>query len=190
MTHLTERQAARLAERLADLPRLAADASADGPGGSTVGSAAPPGVNLRAIDAGREQPQLLALLAQCTSVVREEMPAETFERAPDRSERPTWRSESDWLIATMGWWQGNDWCAEWIATEVRTIRYALIALIEQHSHHRTCGFCGAPIEAYRIGDYALAQCSRCERIVGGEDVGYKQRIEAARASFAARVVGA
>ena len=59
MTYLTERQSARLAERLADLPRLAAEAGNVDISGSTVGSQPPPGTSLNAVDAGREQPRLL-----------------------------------------------------------------------------------------------------------------------------------
>ncbi len=179
MTYLTGRQADRLADRLRDLPRLASTATLGGPGGSTVGSPSPAGVLAR-VDAGREHPHLLARLEQCTTAVRQEMPADTFERAPDRSDRPTWATESAWLVATMGWWQADDWCCEWISGEVKSIRYALIGLIEANAHYRTCGVCGAPIEAYRTGDYALAECPQCERVVGMQEVGYEERIKAAR----------
>lgn len=181
MTYLTERQAELLAERLADLPRLAAQTVVGGPGGTTVASAAPPGTDLRAVDAGREQPKLLARLCECVRVVaREEMPADVFDRAPERAEVPTWASESGWLVATMGWWQGDDWCAEWVDTEESRIRSALVAIVDANSHYRTCGVCGAPIEAHEVGDWAIAQCRSCERIVGATETGYQRRIEAAR----------
>ena len=188
MTYLTERQAARLAERLADLPRLAAEAGDVDISGSTVGSQPPPGTDLKVVDAGREQPHLLARLAECVRVVaREEMPRDVFERAPDRPEVVTWAGESQWLIATMGWWQGDDWCAEWVYSEVKVIRHALIGLIEQHNSHRTCGVCAAPVETYQVGDYAYAECPKCERVLGVQDVGYRERIEKARQMLADRL---
>lgn len=190
MTYLNERQVTRLAERLADLPRLAKAASAENPGGHGFGSDAPPGTDLNAVDAGREQPHLLARLCECVRVVaREEMPRDVFDRAPDRAEVPTWGTESAWLVATMGWWQGDDWCSEWIHGEVRTIRHALIGLIEEHAHHRTCGICGTPIEAYLTGDYAIAECPKCQRILGMQEVGYRKRIENAARMLACRVAG-
>ena len=188
MTYLTERQAARLAERLGDLPRLAAEAGDVDISGSTVGSQPPPGTDLKVVDAGREQPHLLARLAECVRVVaREEMPRDVFERAPDRPEVVTWAGESQWLIATMGWWQADDWCAEWVYSEVKVIRHALIGLIEQHNSHRTCGVCAAPVETYQVGDYAYAECPKCERVLGVQDVGYRERIEKARKMLADRV---
>ena len=182
MTYLTERQAQRLAERLADLPRLAAQTVTGGPGGTTVGSAAPPGTDLRAVDAGREQPHLLHRLSQCIRAVCEEMPVETYRQTPDLQPegRATWRSETAWLLATMGWWQGDDWCAEWVDTEEGRIRAALVAIVDANSHYRTCGVCGSPIEAHEVGDWAIAQCRSCERIVGAAETGYQRRIEAAR----------
>ena len=55
MTYLTERQAMHLRDRLLGLPRLAAATVHDGPGGTTVASAAPPGTDLRAvIEAAKE----------------------------------------------------------------------------------------------------------------------------------------
>ena len=191
MTYLTERQAQRLAERLADLPRLAAQTVTGGPGGTTVGSSVPPGVDLTAVDAGREQPKLLAKLSNCVRTVGEEAPAGVVRIAPSLPPegRETWHSESAWLLATMGWWQGDDWCAEWVATEVKAVRWALIGLIEEHSHHRTCAICGSPVEAYVMGDYALAECPKCQRVLGMEDVGYRERIAQARAMFAAKVLG-
>lgn len=188
MTYLTERQAMRLAERLADLPRLARDASAADIQGSTLPSQPPPGTDLRRVDAGREHPHLLARLAECVRVIaREEMPADVFERAPDRAERVTWATESAWLVATMGWWQGDDWCAEWVHGEVRTIRHALIEIVEQNNSHRTCGLCASPVETYQVGDYTYAECPKCERVMGVQDIGYQQRIEKARQMLAQRV---
>ena len=191
MTYLTERQAQRLAERLADLPRLAAQTVTGGPGGTTVGSSVPPGVDLTAVDAGREQPKLLAKLSNCVRTVGEEAPAGVVRIAPSLPPggHETWHSESAWLLATMGWWQGDDWCAEWVATEVKAVRWALIGLIEEHSHHRTCAICGSPVEAYVMGDYALAECPKCQRVLGMKDVGYRERIAQARAMFAAKVLG-
>ena len=181
MTYLTERQAMHLRDRLLDLPRLAAATVHDGPGGTTVASAAPPGTDLRAVDAGREQPKLLAKLCECVRVVaREEMPASVFDRAPERAEVPTWASETAWLVATIGWWQADDWCAEWVDTEESRIRAALVAIVDANSHYRTCGACGSPIDAHQVGDWAIAQCRSCERIVGGIETGYEQRLEAAR----------
>ena len=182
MTYLSERQAERLKDRLLDLPRLAAATVPDGPGGTTVASAAPPGTDLRAVDAGREQPKLLAKVSECIRVVCEEMPRETYLRAPDlRPEgQGTWHTETAWLVATMGWWQGDDWCAEWIATAEREARGALVGLIEQHAHYRTCGVCGQPVEAYQSGDYAIAECPKCERVLGMVETGYAERIKAAR----------
>ena len=182
MTYLSEHLAERLKARLLDLPRLAAATVPDGPGGTTVASAAPPGVDLRAVDAGREQPKLLAKLSECIRVVCEEMPRETYLRAPDlRPEgKGTWRTETAWLTATMGWWQADDWCAEWITTTEREVRTALVAVVDANSHYRTCGVCGSPIEAHEVGDWAIAQCRSCERIVGATETGYQKRIEAAR----------
>lgn len=182
MTYLTERQAERLKDRLLDLPRLAAQTIDGGPGGTTVGSAAPPGVDLTAVDAGREQPKLLAKLSNCVRTVGEEAPAGVVRIAPSLPPEghETWHSESAWLLATMGWWQGDDWCAEWVATEVKAVRWALIGLVEANVHYRTCGICGNPIEAYRIGDYAMAECPKCQRILGMQEVGYEERIKAAR----------
>ena len=180
MTYLTERQAQRLAERLRDLPRLAAQTVADGPAGSTVASPAPPGVNLAAVDAGREQPRLLARMTECIRVVIEEMPRDQRSRTPAYAERATWTSETAWLVATMGWWQADDWCAEWIALAVREVRHALLGLIEANSHYRTCGACGGPVDAYQSGDYAFAECPACQRVVGMAEVGYSSRIAAAR----------
>ena len=55
MTYLSEHQAERLKDRLLDLPRLAAATVHDGPGGTTVASAAPPGTDMRAaIEAAKE----------------------------------------------------------------------------------------------------------------------------------------
>lgn len=181
MSYLSERQAERLKARLLDLPRLAAATVPDGPGGTTVGSPTPPGLNLAAVDAGREQPKLLARLCECVRVIaREEMPEDVFARAPERAEVPTWASESAWLVATAGWWQADDWCAEWVDTEESRIRAALVAIVDANSHYRTCGVCGAPIEAHEVGDWAIAQCRSCERIVGATETGYQRRIEAAR----------
>ena len=181
MTYLTERQAQRLADRLRDLPRLAAATTTDGPGGTTVGSPPPPGTNLTRIDAGREQPLLLARLCECVRVIaREEMPQSVFDRAPDRAEVPTWASEVAWLVATMGWWQADDWCAEWVSGEAEWLRLALAGIIERNSSYRTCGLCGSRVEAYQQGDYAIAECANCERVLGMVETGYEQRIAGAR----------
>ena len=75
------------------------------------------------------------------------------------------------------------------ANDVKAVRWALIGLIEEHSHHRTCAICGSPVEAYVMGDYALAECPKCQRVLGMEDVGYRERIAQARAMFAAKVLG-
>lgn len=194
MTYLTERQAMRLAERLRDLPRLASATVTNGPGGSTVAAPAPPGVNLAAVDAGREQPRLLAKLGECIRTICEEMPADIYRKSIDTHPlRPegqgTWATETGWLLATMGWWQGDDWCAEWVASEVKVIRYALIELVEEATHHRTCGECGHPVEAYRNkgSDYALAECPNCHRVLGMADVGYRERVHSAWQMLASRI---
>lgn len=182
MKYLTERQAQHLADRLRDLPRLAAATVVGGPGGTTVASPAPPGVDLTAVDAGREQPRLLAKVSECIRVVCEEMPRETYLRAPDlRPEgKGTWRTETAWLTATMGWWQADDWCAEWITTTEREVRAALIGIVDANSHYRTCGVCGSPIDAHQAGDWAIAQCRSCERIVGAAETGHQAKLDAAR----------
>ena len=177
---LTEREAAHLLSVMADLPRLAAQTIVNGAGGSTIGSMGPPGVDLTAVDAGREQPRLLAKLSQCVRVVWEEMGEGTRSRSPELAERVTWATEVAWLTATAGWWQGDDWCSEWISRDVPGIRESLRGIIEANSHYRTCSVCSAPVEAYMQGDFAVAECPSCQRVLGMADVGYDQRIAAAR----------
>lgn len=164
MTCLTEHQAAKLAEQLADLPRLAADTIIGSRGGAKGPNQAPPGVDLAKVDAGREQPHLLARITGCIQVAFEECPS---LRQHPLAAKPTWTSETRWLIDTMGRWQGDDWCAEWITGEVRTVREALLGLIERAAGYRVCGECGGPVEAYQAGaGVAIAECRDCRRILG------------------------
>jgi len=173
---------ARLAEYLAQLPGLAArtapPAEDRGPTAGGIdptriihpdpGPRLPPGLDLATIDRSiqrQHSTDLLAALTRCVRVVGEECDTETWRTFPERPTDATWRGEVRWLLATMHWWTTDDWCTEWITGEVCRVRAALIERVERASGWSTCALCGQPITTYETDTLAVAECTRCDRVI-------------------------
>ncbi len=175
--YLTDLDARELRVRIAGLPQLAADSVIrDTSNGVRVarqkpGSTPPPGVDLDRIDLsrGREQPALLARLSGCVRAVAEQL-HQHHRPVPDMALGTdiSWSTESRWLIQTMTWWQTDDWCAEWCATEVDTIERKLTKAKTRAVDvtRQTCASCGTRITAHTTDQLMVAQCPDCGRIAG------------------------
>jgi len=160
---------------LAALPRLAAQAAPRHAPARTTdgirtkpGSKPPPGVDLDAIDVqhGRQHPHLLARLSSCVRVVWEEHPPSYALPPLPLAEDVTWGSECQWLLATADWWEGDDWCREWIATEVDAVRVKLADMIDRQVDRQACQVCGVRLEAYATDQLIVAVCDRCDAVAG------------------------
>ena len=172
----------RIADHLAQLPSLAArtapaprtrqTTTAGGIDPARIirpepGPRLPPGLDLAAIDRSIEREHSLdqlAKLSQCVRVVLEERD-DAWHNLPDPGAHPTWRSEVAWLLATYGWWSTNDWCSEWITTEVEVIRDTLIARVERGNGWTSCALCGGKITTYATETLDVAECQRCDRVI-------------------------
>jgi len=170
----------RVVEHLAQLPGLAArtaprpkDRDTDLGGGDPArytkpeyGPRLPPGLDLgrttQQLD--RQSPDQLAKLSQCVRVVLEERD-DAWHHLPDPGACPTWRSEVAWLLTTHPWWSTNDWCSEWITTEVEAIRDTLIERVERGNGWTSCALCGGEITTYATEVLDVAECKRCERVI-------------------------
>lgn len=172
----------RLSRHLAELPGLAArtaptprdradrgstDARFIRP---TAGPRLPPGLDLAAIDRDlhrQHSADQLARLGQCVRVVAEECDAETWRTFPALAVEgeETWASETGWLLATIGWWTTDQWCSEWITTEVEAIRATLIERVERANGWTKCALCGGTVESWSSETLDVAECKRCERVV-------------------------
>lgn len=168
-------------EHLAQLPGLARrttprpkDHDVDLGGGDMAsytkpeyGPRLPPGLDLAAIDSERDRqhsPDQLAKLSQCVRVVLEERD-DAWHNLPDPGAHPTWHSEVAWLLATYGWWSTNDWCVEWITTEVSEIRATLIERVEHRNGWTRCALCDGEITTYATEVLDVVECKRCERVI-------------------------
>lgn len=162
-----------LTDRLHRLPWLATLAARHDPDTTSrrPGSRLPPGAGpvLARIDRGREQPDQLAKLGGCIRAVCEES---DMRHLPDLEPEghQTWRTEVDWLIATTPTWITDDWLATWIDGRTAEIERTLNDRSDQHATPEpavmVCYLCGSPLTALERGDLAVAQCSRCDRVVG------------------------
>jgi len=126
----------------------------------------PPGLDLgrttQQLD--RQSPDQLAKLSQCVRVVLEEHD-DAWHHLPDPGDCPTWHTEVRWLLATHGWWSTDQWCSEWITTEVSAIRAVLIERVERRNGWTRCAICGGAIGTYSTELLDVAECKRCERVV-------------------------
>ena len=186
----------RVVEHLAQLPGLAArtaprpkDRGADLGGGDPArytkpeyGPRLPPGLDLAAIDSERDRQHSidqLAKLSQCVRVVLEEHD-DAWHHLPDPGACPTWRSEVAWLLTTHSWWSTNDWCVEWITTEVSEIRATLIERVERRNGWTRCALCGGEITTYATEVLDVAECKRCDRVISMREREALTTAEAAR----------
>ncbi len=164
-----------LRTRIDQLPRLARDAVwHDDSRAIRVthrsGSAAPPGVDLDAVDAGREHGHLLLKLESCMRVVVREGGdvLDIGERRwvlPRVPEVASWRECCDWLLATADDWEPDDGCREWVETEVAGIERALQRTKAEKPTPAMCPICGRTPEAYATDELMVAECTDCERVV-------------------------
>ena len=184
----------KVVQHLAELPGLAArtaptatDRDPRGGGDSAryvrpdAGPRLPPGLDLAAVDRDLDRQgsaDQLTRLSQCVRVVGEECDAETWRSFPDRAERATWASEVGWLLATANWWTTDDWCSEWITTEVEQIRGVLIERIDRATGR--CALCGETITSYATEVLDVAECRRCDRVVSMRERQALTTAEAAR----------
>ncbi len=186
----------RIARHLAELPGLAARTARTGtsdhdpaPGGAPArfvrplpGSRVPPGVDLGAVDASpnREQSRdQLTRLSQCVRVVCEEAGDLRWTWPdPSANDRVTWIGETRWLLATASWWTTDDWCLEWITTEVEQIRGVLIERIDRATGR--CAICGETITSYATETLDVAECRHCDRVVSMREREALTTAEAAR----------
>ena len=185
----------RVVEHLAQLPGLAArtaprpkDRGADLGGGDPArytkpeyGPRLPPGFELgrTAQQLDRQSADQLAKLSQCVRVVLEERD-DAWHHLPDPGACPTWRSEVAWLLTTHPWWSTNDWCSEWITTEVEVIRDTLIARVERGNGWTSCALCGGEITTYATEVLDVAECKRCDRVISMREREALTTAEAAR----------
>lgn len=133
----------------------------------TFGPRLPPGLDLDAIDRDLDRqgsPDQLAKLSQCVRVVLEERD-DAWHNMPGPGDCPTWHTEVRWLLATHGWWSTDQWCSEWITTEVTAIRAVLIERVERRNGWTRCAMCGGAIGTYSTELLDVAECKRCERVV-------------------------
>ena len=186
----------RIARHLEQLPGLAARTaptptdSAAGGGGDPArfvrpdaGPRLPPGLDLAAVDRDMDRQHStdqLARLSQCVRVVCEESGDLRWTRFPGLAVEATWASEVRWLLATMGWWTTDDWCSEWITTEVESIRGVLVERIERASGWTRCALCGKKITTYSTETLDVAECRRCDRVVSMRERQALTTAEAAR----------
>ena len=185
----------RVVEHLAQLPGLARrttprpkDRDADLGGGDLArytkpefGPRLPPGFSLGTTDQqlDRQSADQLAKLSQCVRVVLEERD-DAWHNLPDPGAHPTWHSEVAWLLATYGWWSTNDWCVEWITTEVEVIRDTLIARVERRNGWTRCALCDGAIGTYSTELLDVAECKRCDRVISMREREALTTTEAAR----------
>lgn len=137
------------------------------------GSAAPPGVDLDRIDAGREHGHLLIRLESCIRVVVREGGdvLDIGERRwllPRVPEVASWRECCDWLLATADDWEPDDWCREWVETEVAGIERALQRTKAEKPKTIECPYCGRTPDAYTTDILMVAECDRCHAVVAME----------------------
>lgn len=165
----------QLAAHLGELPALALRAAPEAPrrdgsgGRRTPSSRLPAGTDIGGIDTAhdRQHAGLLSRLSQCVRVVVEEHPQDYA--LPPLAETATWRSESTWLLATMAWWSTDDWCTEWISTEIngpKGIWAALQRIIAGRVDPADCPICGRRADVYTSDALMVAECSDCQRVLG------------------------
>ena len=165
-----------LARHLRDLPDLAERAAPVVASGRvdrvvhTTGSRLPAGVDLHRIDVdhGRQHPDLLTRVSQCVRVVCEEHDVWTLPPlGPEGTE--TWTSECGWLLTTLPTWSTDEWCTEWIGTEIdgpRGVWSRLVRMVDASVDPTCCPICGVRVTAYGTRTVAVATCPECERVVG------------------------
>lgn len=187
MSHVVEHlaQLPGLARRTAPRPK---DRDIDLGGGDLArytkpeyGPRLPPGFELgrTAQQLDRQSADQLAKLSQCVKVVLEERD-DAWHNLPDPGACPTWRSEVAWLLATYGWWSTNDWCVEWITTEVEEIRNTLIERVERRNGWTRCALCDGEITTYATEVLDVAECQRCDRVISMREREALTTAEAAR----------
>lgn len=169
----------KVVQHLAELPGLAArtaptatDRDPRGGGDSAryvrpdAGPRLPPGLDLAAVDRDLDRQgstDQLTRLSGCVRVVCEEAGDLRWTHFPDLAVEATWNSEARWLLATAHWWTTDDWCLEWITTEVEQIRGVLIERIDRATGR--CALCGETITSYATETLDVAECRHCDRVV-------------------------
>ena len=170
----------KVVQHLAELPGLAARTAPtatdrDPRGGGKparyvrpdAGPRLPPGLDLAAVDRDLDRQgsaDQLTRLSQCVRVVCEEAGDLRWTWPdPSANNRVTWIGETRWLLATASWWTTDDWCLEWITTEVEQIRGVLIERIDRATGR--CAICGETITSYATEVLDVAECRRCDRVV-------------------------
>lgn len=186
MTHL-DAIAARLRRLpwLADMYTRPRDTTPAARRSTPPGPRLPMGVGeiLDELAAGREQGDQLARLGGCVRVVVEEV---TGYDCPDLAVegRQTWRTEVDWLLATMDRWQADAWCVEWIDTETTDIERTLAlrggASDEAGLGIPVCSVCGGPTVAHMTETLKVVTCEPCDRVLGMRTVAAPAELERAR----------
>ena len=165
----------RVIEHLAQLPGLAArtaprpkDRDTDLGGGDPAryvhpefGPRLPPGLDLAAIDSERNRQHStdqLERLGGCVRTVEEEC---TLRYDGDQA----WAAIVEWLLGGAPVWLADDWCSEWITTEVEAIRDTLIERVERGNGWTSCALCGGEITTYATEVLDVAECRRCDRVI-------------------------
>ncbi len=180
----------RVVEHLAQLPGLAArtaprpkDRDTDLGGGDPArhvhpefGPRLPPGLDLAAIDSERDRQHSidqLERLGGCVRTVEEEC---TLRYDGEQ----TWDAIVGWLLGTAAAWLANDWCSEWITTEIEAIRDTLIERVERGNGWTSCALCGGEITTYATEVLDVAECKRCDRVISMREREALTTAEAAR----------
>ena len=180
----------RVIEHLAQLPGLAhrtaprpKDRDTDLGGGDPAryvhpefGPRLPPGLDLAAIDSERDRQHSidqLERLGVCVRTVEEEC---TLRYDGEQA----WDAIVEWLLGTAAVWLANDWCSEWITTEVEAIRETLIERVERGNGWTSCALCGGEITTYATEVLDVAECKRCDRVISMREREALTTAEAAR----------
>ena len=180
----------RVVEHLAQLPGLAhrtaprpKDRGADLGGGDPAryvhpefGPRLPPGLDLAAIDSERDRQHSidqLERLGGCVRTVEEEC---TLRYDGEQA----WDAIVEWLLGRAPVWLADDWCSEWITSEVEAIRDALIERVERGNGWTSCALCGGEITTYATEVLDVAECKRCDRVISMREREALTTAEAAR----------
>lgn len=91
-----------------------------------------------------------------------------------------WAAIVEWLLGAAAVWLANDWCSEWITTEVEAIRDTLIERVERRNGWTRCALCDGEITTYATEVLDVAECKRCDRVISMREREALTTAEAAR----------
>lgn len=122
-------------------------------------------IDLDAYDALRtdEHGLLFALMQAVRAILEEAREAGDYDL--EAAEVPTWVSETKFIAETREWWVSDDWLADYVPDQVRTVHHALkTALHERDTYRPKCRCGGLLVERDGGSWYGCDACGQQETI--------------------------